>query len=134
MAESDLTVKIDASLKTYTPGQTSPGSTDPVSAEITSQKRIRDQVVEIAGGGTATLDLSTEGLSASAILKMECLTAGMDFNIINGADTVGIDVVSPSSTTKAWFLGTLNFTSLTITNPDASTSIRVQYSVFEKVT
>lgn len=132
MASSQVTVKFSASLQAPVASGSGSRNPDSVSLEFTAKNRIGEQVRRIAASGTLSIVKADEGLGTVNLMKIECLTAGSGFNIAFDGDSNGSDFNPPSTTTKAFFIGTCDFTSAVITNLDSSNPIDVALTFYEK--
>lgn len=131
MASLSVNVKFSASIQPHATSGTGSKYPDSTSFEMTSRKRLENQVRTIAADGTLTLTKSEEGITTSNLIKIECLTAGKGFNLTFNSDANGFDVVAPSSSAHAVFIATADFTDVVITNLDDTNTIDIQFSVYE---
>lgn len=132
MAILNPTVKASSAILTLDPENGSQTLPDNIQAEFTAEKRIENKVLTIpATSGSVTITAATEGFTATDLVKIEVLTVGKPATIkVNGAAT-GFTIKPINSTGKAYFTGSIEFTTITIENADAA-EIDISLSVFEK--
>lgn len=132
MSELYVQTKLTASLETISSANTAVRSPDSLSFSFTSEKRVENQVVGIAPSGSHTINIASEGMSSTSLFKLEVVTVNKGVNIKFNGDLNGVDVLPVSSTSKALFIGTVNFTTVEITNLDTDNPINVSFSIFEQ--
>jgi hypothetical protein len=134
MSNLSLSVDIKSSLQVYSDTSSVTANTpDRVESSFVSKIHTFRRRRTISASGSFTLALATEGLSESAFVRIECLTVGYSFQLLPSGDTTGFTFNPTDTTQKAWFEGPLSFSSIDIVNPDATTDIVIEYSIFEKV-
>lgn len=132
MAELYVTAKATGTLETISSNNQAVRSPDRFSFSFAAEKRIENQIIGIDPSGTATIDISTEGMTSTSMLKLEVVTVGKSANLKFNGDTNGIDLIPTSTTDRAVFLASVDFATLEITNLDAANVINVAVSIFEK--
>lgn len=132
-ASSSTTVKFVSSLQTYLTTGSASRDASGISEAFTSQYRIEKQVRPVAASGDITITKADEGLTSVDFIQIVCKTAGKPMVIKPDGDTAGITYTPLSATSCAFMIATADFTTLLIENPDLTTVIDVELSLFEKV-
>lgn len=129
---STATLKCSAIIQfirdTTGPGQSNPPLSSKLETNVKS--RIENQVSTIASNSTLDVVATDEGMSATSLVRIACLTVGKKFTLYFNGGLTGIEVLPPSATDYAFFLATVNLSSFSVENPTSNTTeIDIEYSI-----
>lgn len=127
-------VQLQAALSFQATSPTNPQnrSPDSVLAQFTAQLRKENQTYRLAPSGVLLLTALTEGFSSIEFMKLECLTPGKSLSVkLNGAAT-GTVLAPASASQTVWMVGTVNFSTLEITNLDSALPVDIAVSIYQK--
>jgi hypothetical protein len=104
---------------------------DPIALEFQVGKRSDLERIDLIGGGSATFALDAR-FDDISFFRIECMNKGKTFTIALNGSNVAIPIAPPSASQKAFILGTIGITTITVENPDTVNPISLGMSIFQK--